>query len=470
MKFNLPKHGLAGPRWAAMAVLLAAAFAVVAPSGAQADQPANSATVAAADRAAKAASGAAADKVAADRTQADKSNQAAAASNANSATNRYLAGIDPALLQRRETLMAFKSWLIGVPGISEAGFVESANYPETLSTTLLWSGRSSLQDAVRGEAARRGITVTFKSVKYSRKQVQEATDRVWASVHSPVWKDFVVTSVVGPDLTHDGIVVRGHHQAKGADTAAAQAQTLASAQSVANAVDDVAIAPDPTLYATRSTDFSPYNAGGMIRGSDGSGCTSGFAIWRSGYSWTTTARHCTAASWTAWDAPGNSYGNAYDTSASGGRMLTGDGYQLMFDGAWNDPNGFAKTVVGFADLSINDWVCSSGANSGVHCGIQVDNLSVSFNDGFGSFSTIRGQQRDPSQIGGAHGDSGGPMLVPYSTNNWTTVGAAGMLQGSLGPQTSSCGSLRIATTCASEIEFSSMRTVVNDLGATLRTG
>jgi hypothetical protein len=397
-----------------------------------------------------------------------------AAAPTGGSTSDYLASADPVVLANQEVLMGFKSWLIEVPGIFGAGFVESANYAESKSTTLLWTGTSTLQGAVIAEGARRGITVTIKPVKYSRRQLQDGVDKLWASASSPAWDGFVITSVTATDLNQDGLAVQGHYRS--APDESSLAARLAATQQVATGVSalvtGVSIAPEPTLYVTRSTDFAPFNAGGMMRGANGTGCSSGFAIWLGGVARTTTARHCTSTPYRAWDASANSYGTTVTTTpGSGARVLTAGGFYWMFDGAWNDPNGYHKTVVGFADLSVNDWVCTSGANSGVHCGIQVDHLLISFNDGFGAFWTIRGKQRTSGQIAGAQGDSGGPVLVPYSNNNWTTVGAAGMIQGSLGPQTTSCGSVRIGGVfCSTEIEFSSTHTIVNELGGSLRTG
>lgn len=392
---------------------------------------------------------------------------AAAAPEQEKSVFDWVGSADPKLVAGQERLMGFKSWLIDVPGIFDAGFVESANYAESLSTTLLWAGESPLQKTVREEADRRGIKLTVKPVQHSRKALEEGADKIWASAKNAEWNGFVVTSLVGTDLDTDGLVVRGHYE--NAQVSASQrARTAEVAKGLSSVVTGVEEAPKPTNYVTRSTDTAPFNAGGAMRGNNGSHCTSGFGIsignvWR-----TMTARHCTAGSFTAWDNGGQSYGGTLThANGAGARILTGGGFRWMFDGAWNDPNGYRKTVEGYADLSINDWVCTSGANTGVHCYIQVDNLLVSFNDGFGAFWTIRAHQRQ-SGIAGGQGDSGGPVLVPYSNGK---VGAAGMIQGSLGPQTQSCGSVRVGPIwCGRELEFSSTRTIAREVGGVLLTG
>lgn len=365
--------------------------------------------------------------------------------------------------------MGFKSWLIAVPGIFDAGFVESANYAESVSTTLLWAGESPLHKTVREEAGRRGIKLTVKPVQHTRKAIQEAADKIWASRKNTDWNGFVVTGLKGTDLGTDGIVVRGHYENAGA-SAERKARTSEIAKGLSAVVAGVEEAPEPVNTVTRSSDTPPFNAGGFMRGNNGTVCTNGFGIALGGFSRTMTARHCAAGSYTAWDNGSTHYGGTLTHAhGAGARILTGSGYQWMFDGAWNDPGGYHKTVQGYADLSVNDWVCTSGANSGVHCGIQVENLLYGYEDDFGDpFWSITARQRG-SGIAVAGGDSGGPVLVPYANGK---VGAAGMIQGIPGGQTvPDCGSTHVSTTnCGVTVAFTSTRTIANEVGGSLLTG
>jgi hypothetical protein len=373
-------------------------------------------------------------------------------------------------MKNQEDLGAFKTWLISRPHIVDQGFYESAVDENARKMTLQWHGDSSLQAQAIAEGRRRGLTVVVKHVNYTQASVQRATKQLLDPRNAAKLGGFRVYSVAGPTVENDKLTVMGSPAGQVTPSATAVAKAapaLAPAVRSLTGMDAAFKAggkSDP--FATRSTDYSPFNAGGMIRGSDGGGCTSGFAILRSGYTWTTTDRHCTASSYTAWDAPSNSYGNSYQADAGTGiRMLTGDGFYWMFDGAWNDPTGWHKTVWGLADVSQGSYICGGGANSGMHCNLVVDNMAESFNDGFGTYTTIRVHAL--SGIGGAHGDSGGPMLIPSSDG--LHVWAVGMLMGSNEAQTSACGSLRIATTCASYIEFSPERRFLTDMGATLYT-
>jgi hypothetical protein len=373
-------------------------------------------------------------------------------------------------MKNQEDLDAFKTWLIGRPGITAAGFYESAVDLKARKMTLQWHGSSPLQAQAVAEGRRRGLTVVVQHVSYTQASVQRAMNLLLDPKNSAKLGGFKVNSVAGPTVGNDRLTVTGSTAGSltpSATRVAAAAPSLAPAVKSLTGLDATFQAGGKSEpFATRSTDYSPFNAGGMIRGSDGSGCTSGFAILRSGFTWTTTDRHCTAASYKAWDAPANSYGNSYQADAGTGiRMLTGDGFFWMFDGAWNDPTGWHKTVWGLADVSQGSNICGGGANSGMHCNLVVDNMAESFNDGFGTYTTIRVHAL--SGIGGAHGDSGGPMLIPSSDG--LHVWAVGMLMGSNEAQTSNCGSLRLATTCASYIEFSPERKFLSDMGATLYT-
>lgn len=222
---------------------------------------------------------------------------------------------------------------------------------------------------------------------------------------------------------------------------------------------------------TRDTDYSPFDAGGYMIGPNGTTCSSGFAIRYMGGPYTTTARHCTESSYHD-RAASNSYGSTYLIDNSGGaRVLLGAGSGRMFDHAYNDASGYDKTVIGFYDVGINDYVCTSGGNSGVHCNIQVDNMLAGWDDGFGTLTTIHGSQRISGAIANMQGDSGGPVLFPTGATTGQ-VEAVGMIQ-AVNQYVSNCGSAYDggSNKCGTGVFFTSMRTIVNSIsGASLVTG
>lgn len=378
--------------------------------------------------------------------------------------NQYMAEVGPTFMANQKVLIDLKSQIISLPGIEQSGYVESVNDAATNSTVLLWKGTSPLQAEIVALAKASGIKVTIQQRKHSKADLDSATAKIQSKINDPGWGGFMISSIAGADATTDGLTLTGYFNALTTDTPALRSEVEAFAKQSAGIADvHVVYGVHLTLWSGRSTDFSPFNAGGyMYDRTNQFICSSGFGILLNGVAHTTTARHCDDGSYHSRDAngPTNQYGSSVATVAlAGGRVLSGAGDALAFDGAWNT-TGYTKTVVGFRDLSVNDSVCTDGGNSGIHCLVKVVNLNVSLNDGYGSFPTIKGIQQASGQIAGGVGDSGGAVVVPYTGG--TTVGAAGMIQGSLGSLVP-CTSMHDLTECSKEVEFSSMHTFVNAL-------
>lgn len=187
----------------------------------------------------------------------------------------------------------------------------------------------------------------------------------------------------------------------------------------------------------------------------------------------TPARHCTRSDYVAIDAPSNQYsaGSTAPTPDGAARILGGSGSPLIWDGTY-DQQDFRKVVRDFGDVSVGDYGCSDGANSGVHCYIEVTGTNVYFNDGYGVVSTIEAETTTAGQIAVIQGDSGGPVIFPLSSGN--DVLAEGMIQAYYGtPMTgSACGQVRFAgaNKCTTGLLFTSMRTIVNSVGGSLVIG
>lgn len=322
---------------------------------------------------------------------------------ADSGTQKYLDSTDRRLLVNQQRLMTFKSWLINRRGIYEDGFVESADDLSTTSTTLLWAGSASkLQATALKHAAQMGITATIRTVKYSRAQLEKGAKKLFAKANDSRWGSFVIYGISATDMGHDGLTIHGSYRAN----SFAPSPSLPSLTDTASEIltGDRRVSPSTTAQlgvqvvidgpvllatATRYSDTSPFNAGGLMDSNDSlSKCSSGFAIWYGGQSHTTTARHCNRTPYYTLRS-NQQYGSSIATSGQGGaRVLSGAGYFWMFDGTYYDSTGYHKNVVGYADLSIGDGVCTSGGMSGVHCLIKVTNLSYWLDDGYGMVQTI----------------------------------------------------------------------------------
>lgn len=387
--------------------------------------------------------------------------------------------ISPTERANQQDLMAFKTWLNEVPGIFDAGYVESRNDSVSRSTLLMWAGDSDLQVAVLGEAANRRITASIQNVRFSRAQLDAARGNLWSTDPNSRSDGFIVTAIGGPTPESDGLTVEGHYpedeSSDRAPSSSVRPDTLEDLRAVAPEVDAIRVAPAPMAMTTRSTDLSPFNSGGFMSANDGSGqvCSSGFGIFLNDVARTITARHCPAdKTWVAYQLGTSVYGTSIATTASGARVLTGGGYFRMFDGPFNDPTGYYKTVVGYADVSIGDSVCTSGGNSGVRCWSRVNDMNYTYNDGFGILSTVKAEVYSPQfSSAGAAGDSGGPVFYPYNGPgfNGTTVGAIGMIQFGTVIPSYACPPQAIAyADCYTQVTFTTMRSIVDDLGVNAR--
>jgi hypothetical protein len=392
----------------------------------------------------------------------------------DSVAQAFVRTVGATVINNQEALSTYRAWMIGQAGFADSGYVGAVDDLQHKATTILWAGpRTALLSAILGEGARRGITVSVRQRSHSLQQINAAVNAIWQQSANGAWTGFTISGIAAVGATDDGLTVYGTY------TAVPAAQRAAQVRALATAVQGIPVRIVPGTGAAnsngRDNDFAPFNAGGyMISPSNGTSCSSGFAINLSGSTRITTARHCTRNDYRD-RAASNTYGTGVENSGDGGgRVLSATGSVLALDGPFNS-NDFTKVVIGFEDLGINDFVCTGGGNSGEHCDVKVVNLSVSFNDGFGAFSTIEGVQQAGGAIAQIQGDSGGPVISLTATGSGQ-VRAAGMIQGffTAGSMTgAACGPVFDAggNQCSTNVLFSSMRTVVNTIGgASLHTG
>lgn len=412
--------------------------------------------------------------------QAQTAGKIPAAANGNDPViSRFVKQVGAKAIRNQNTLSLFRAWMLRQPGFARSGYVGSIDDLARKATTIMWHGpRTHLLTAIIREGARRGIAVHIQQRRYSLQQINAATAAIWKQAAAGGWAGFKVSAIAGISAANGGITVEGTYTAVPLDRRAPQVRALAT---VVRGVP-VHIVPGHavTLFAGRDADTAPFNAGGFMGGYyTGVYCSSGFAIVINGADHSTTARHCNdgnaagdfvdANDVNAPSPPPTSqwYGKYLENSGDGGAMVLGSpGFYWMFNHGWNSTT--SSTVIGYEDLALHDLVCTEGGNSGEHCNIKVTNLSYSFNDGYGTFSTIQGKQTAGS-IAAMEGDSGGPVMSLVNTSSGQ-VRAAGMIQG--GDVVSiNCGASYFAAPCSSDVYFSSMRTIVNSIsGASLRTG
>ena len=146
-------------------------------------------------------------------------------------------------------------------------------------------------------------------------------------------------------------------------------------------------------------------------------------------------------------------------------MMTSAGSGLMWTGPWED--GTARTVIGSRTVSIGDQVCTSGANSGSHCGITITAISQE-NDGYSTGTQLSGYAKHGIAV--IQGDSGGAVYVPVSGTS--KVYAVGMIQAMRGTALNpNCGDVYNSNGnyCTTGVAFTPIKNVLTSLGATLVT-
>lgn len=345
--------------------------------------------------------------------------------------------------------------------INDSGYLGSVVDAPSQSVRILWSGEQTpLLEEILGEASELGLSSSIELRPYTRAELQKISETVLASDELKA-QGITATQIAAIAGDNADVVV----SVVLADSA--KDSRLDNVKTAVDAVAEIDVKVEfgsPTLLA-RKSDTSPFWGGGLLQSASGP-CSTGFTLRFGTTNRTTTARHCQPIyPYTAYSgvATGTPYGTTYSTNSYGAVAITGTGAGYVFDGG---PTGTARLAVkGFSDVGVGSGVCTSGGNTGVHCGLIVQNLGMWVNDGYGTFGAILAAS--PSyQMVAAGGDSGGPVIVPWSGGG---VGAAGMIQAGDPSPMSSCGPMNIPSSCYWGVLFSSTHSISDTWGAPLVT-
>ena len=365
---------------------------------------------------------------------------------------------DAALWATQSTLSDFRDWTVAEVG-TNSGYIDSVNDADATSVTLLWAGApNAMQASILAEAERRTITATVVQRQYTKDQLNQAADAAVASTTSGtgVFAGFTINTAEPLSPEFDGLVITGQHKSNPADTAAAdQALSQQATQALGVAVK-VQTAPmfENTSGSTRGTDTSPFNAGAFMW----PGCSLGFGLRIGSATYTTTARHCHGPKFRANDRSSAPYYTTKQLSTDGAaRVLTGGGSQIMFYGGYD--SSLKATVIGSKNVGAGDYVCTSGGNSGSHCGgganMKVRKGSVRYDDGDGYVTMLVADRKDGG-VAAVRGDSGGPV---YQNKTALDVYAVGMIQSGGGRVP--CVPVRQSTVdCYKTVVYTSINTII----------
>ncbi|MGN5378903.1 S1 family peptidase [Streptomyces lasalocidi] len=199
----------------------------------------------------------------------------------------------------------------------------------------------------------------------------------------------------------------------------------------------VAYQPLSVDLSSRQEDGSPWQGGAAVRNPGGGICSSSFAVKTStGQYEMSTAYHCDGRGGTWHTYRGGRLIGTTDTAqrlasddALGISLPSGRSAGRLYDGPASETDGYSKPVSGWGHNNVGDYVCTDGANSGVHCGVQIAKTDIGVTGENGVYRPATdlayATSRTRDGIAAVNGDSGGPVFA--GVNNSTADEARGVI-------------------------------------------
>ncbi|MEU7900277.1 hypothetical protein AB0B45_46520 [Nonomuraea sp. NPDC049152] len=330
--------------------------------------------------------------------------------------------------QRRTDLVADAIQAAADKLSGDSGFTEAIVHPEQLNVTLLWHGNvpPAVKAAYTKVARAQGVNVSVVQARYTQRQLRTAMDAVTADNKAHM-AEFATAGLprvfsVGPSADGNGLDVSV--EAPGDSLApSASADVAARIASVAGGIPArvrTGAAPQ-AVSRDNEQNYGGGRWGTSVFGGQGH-CSEGFAVRQAGtgFTYMLTAAHCA------------NEGAAATSAATGARFATVVLRDADFDTELLRPPNSQPTffgpqiwvggahegvwrgnVHGVASNRRNDYVCQSGAFSGVTCGIITEPYTnITLSDG----QTFYGEAHYVSLYGYnpllGPGDSGGPVYTP----------------------------------------------------------
>lgn len=350
--------------------------------------------------------------------------------------------LDPALLaimrqqealQPAVDLLSAEMGRSGSPGFTSFAF-------EDAGLTLYWKGPLTPGVAIALQQARRFGKIVVRSAKHSKAELERAAKGMSGNLPD--------SEIAGILLKHDG---SGIEVERMTPTVAAVARTkaphkaLSTLESVLSRSElhgvPVTVKENGATVellacfggtCTRRDDQSAWNGGTFLevpRPTEIQHCTSGFGVWKGGFSYLVTASHCANTSEYFRDYANEYIGGVYDDSWRFDMMLiNGRGWGKIFDG--DEFTSYSKAVKSAGDVVVNELLCQSGSKSGTVCGLQTigyyGNIYGCDSDGdcYYMEGMIQAFQVN-GYVAGQAGDSGAPVF----SLDGTGVRAKGIVTG-----------------------------------------
>jgi hypothetical protein len=279
-------------------------------------------------------------------------------------------------------------------GLTGSGLAGIEVATESRELVVYWKG--AIPTAVRqaADAAGKDVPVRFVAAKFSLAEMLPEVQRIGG--------------LAGVLETHPQVDGSGVHVGLRSGSAA-NAARAAGPIALTSTVDlQVETSDGQPVQLSRENDSAPWYGGAKT-----TNCTTGFAIQRAGVDYMFYAAHCGTG--TAKDGHGDTIGKIvgvdYSTDTS---LITANGGARgrTWDGPYNETS-FTKPVQSAVFSEVGDGLCTSGAWSGIRCGIKVKAQYVKFDN---VFPLVQAERADHLSAAGK-GDSGGPVFQLPSPDN-----------------------------------------------------
>ena len=333
-------------------------------------------------------------------------------------------------------------------GLSESdraripGFADIAVDPDHNHLRLY--GKGTPPQRVRSILARlpHGVTAEVDTARYSKAELHAARAKL---LRGRTAMNLPVTGAAPVHITSIAPAVDGSGLEVGYDSAAGgtgRKNSLAAAaegrftQQVAEAAGRVAGVHAIAIHrlqsidlASRQRDHSPWTGASALRNPGGGICSGSFGVMNSrGQYMLTSAYHCGSTSggrWTTWTG-GDLVGTTDASEESGTDDVVGIKLASpqvrgwLYDGAATRTDGYAKPVTGWGHNNVGDYVCTDGANGGVHCGVQIAQTDIGVTGPNNIYrpdvDLAYATSSTPGGVAAINGDSGGPVFAGVNNN------------------------------------------------------
>lgn len=335
------------------------------------------------------------------------------------------------------------------------GFTDAEVIPAQMHIRLHWKGEVPAYVKRILASLPSGVTAEVLPAKYSKAELHAARDKLISnrklkniasnltSVPSRITSIAPAVDGSGLDIGYDedrGVGQRDDHDRLTPTARQDKTREVKAAADGETGVEThVRYKPLAIDASTRQVDSAPWWGGAGLQTPGGTICSTGFGVTTAdGRKLITTAYHCGNGSFHTWGYGGNGPHNYVGSTSSADQASSNDVSGLtpgagvltgshVYDGAWDDMNGYSKAVSGWEHNYRGDKVCTSGANGGVHCGITIAKVDTTV---VGSNGILRPDvdlaYASTGGIAAVNGDSGGPVFSG-TASGYTTDAARGTI-------------------------------------------